>query len=108
MIHKPTETNWLHTVLDDAKAKDISILDVRRLTSITDIMAICTGTSNRHLQSIASKLAEQAKAAGNPPLSVEGEPGTDWILVDLGDAIVHIMLQETRTFYALEQLWSEK
>lgn len=105
MTNKPTHPDWLKATLDDAKAKDITVLDVRGLTSITDTMVVCTGTSNRHLQSIASKLAESAKEVGNPPLSVEGEPGSDWILVDLGDAIVHVMLKEARGFYNIEQLW---
>ena len=105
MTHKPTHPDWLKSTLEDAKAKDIIILDVRGLTSITDTMVVCTGTSNRHLQSIASKLAESSKEAGNPPLSVEGEPGCDWILVDLGDAIVHVMLKEAREFYDIEALW---
>lgn len=107
MTSELTYFNWLKTELDNAKAKDIVILDVRGITSIADTMVICTGTSSRHLQSIADKLAEAAKKIEQPPLSIEGEPGTDWILVDLGDAIVHIMLKEARAFYDLEGLWQK-
>jgi ribosome-associated protein len=68
-------------------------------------MVICTGTSNRHVKSIADKLAIKAKADGLPPISIEGEQDAEWVLVDLGDAIVHVMQQEARDFYQLEELW---
>ena len=108
MPRKPILTQWLRTQLEDSKAKDIVILEVRDLTSITDYMVICTGTSNRHVKSIANKLVEYAKKHKHPPLSMEGEQSAEWVLVDLGDAIVHVMQQETRDFYQLEKLWGSR
>ena len=98
---------WLKLQLEDAKAKDILMLDVKDKTSITDTMVICTGTSNRHVKSIASKLVEHAKAKGLMPVGVEGEQSAEWVLVDLGDAIIHVMQQEARDFYQLEELWTK-
>ena len=92
--------------VEDMKAKDVVCLDVKPLTSIADYMIVCSGTSNRHLYAIAQQVVEDSKQAGLPNLGVEGDKGADWILVDLADVIVHIMLPDTRTFYDLEKLWS--
>ncbi|MBL1433183.1 MAG: ribosome silencing factor [Gammaproteobacteria bacterium] len=92
-------------VLDDLKALNILPLDVRDLTSITDYMVIASGTSDRHIRSMASKVAEELKKSGYKQLGVEGEAEGEWVLVDFGDVIVHIMLPQAREFYKLENLW---
>jgi ribosome-associated protein len=92
--------------LDDMKGKDIIKLDVRSLSSVTDYMVIATGTSNRHVKSLAEEVSYKAKQAGYAPLGVEGAVSSDWVLADLGDVIVHVMQAEARDFYDLERLWN--
>lgn len=92
--------------LDDAKAEDIITIDVHGKSSITDQMIICTGTSSRHLTSVADRLIDACRKNGLLPLGVEGQGVSDWIVVDLGEAIVHIMQDESRRMYELEKLWS--
>lgn len=92
-------------VLDDMKARDVRVLDVSRLTSITDYMVIASGTSRRHVQSIAERLVERAKESGHPPYGIEGTDAAEWVLVDLQDVVVHVMQAEVRDFYKLEKLW---
>lgn len=92
--------------LDEMKANDVVQLDVSRLTSITDYLVIASGNSTRHVKAIAEHLVEQSKKVGVMPLGVEGEQAAEWVLVDLGDVIAHIMLPETRDFYQLEKLWT--
>jgi len=92
--------------LEDLKAQDVRVLDVTALTSIMDVMVIASGTSNRHVKALSESVLEAAKAAGVQPLGVEGDATSDWILVDLGDVVVHVMLPRTRSFYNLEKLWS--
>ncbi|MEJ2405679.1 MAG: ribosome silencing factor [Candidatus Thiodiazotropha sp.] len=92
--------------LEDMKAKDIVILDVRGKTSITDIMIVASGTSDRHVKSIAQTVAFQAKQAGEAPLGTEGIEDGEWALVDLNGVVVHIMQPKVRDFYHLERLWS--
>ena len=94
------------TLLEDMKAHEIQALNVAKMTTITDHMIICSGTSSRHTRSIAEHLVTEVKKQGIMPLGVEGEAEGDWILVDLGDAIVHVMLPDARAFYSLERLWS--
>jgi ribosome-associated protein len=92
--------------LEDLKAKDIREIDVRGKTSIADLLVIASGTSARHVKSIADEVVKFAKKAGVMPLGVEGEREAEWVLVDLGDVIVHVMLPRIREFYGLERLWT--
>ena len=94
--------------LEDLKAENIVALDVSARASFTDTMVFASGNSSRHVSSIAGSVVEAAKAAGTPPIGVEGMDVGEWVLVDLGDAIVHVMLPATREFYDLEKLWSEE
>jgi ribosome-associated protein len=91
--------------LADIKAVNVKVLDVRSLTDVADIMVIASGTSDRHVRSIADRVIEQAKASGMRPLGTEGEREGEWVLVDLQDIVVHVMLPRVREFYALERLW---
>ena len=91
--------------LDDLKADDVAMLDVRHLTTVTDTMVVASGRSDRHVRAIAGGLVEQAKKAGYRPLGVEGERSGEWVLVDLADLVVHVMLPRVREFYNLEKLW---
>jgi ribosome-associated protein len=91
--------------MDDIKAVNVSVLDVRNLTDITDTLIIASGNSDRHVRSIADRVIEYAKKAGFRPMGVEGERDGEWVLVDLQDVIVHIMLPRVREFYRLESLW---
>lgn len=107
MALSPEEVkNLAINALEEMKAKDIVCLDVKPLTSMADYMIVCSGTSNRHVKSIANQVVEDAKKSGHQPNGVEGESGSEWVLVDLSDAIVHVMLPDTRKFYDLEKLWS--
>jgi ribosome-associated protein len=94
------------TALDDMKGVDVRVIDVRELTSITDRMVIVSGTSTRHVKALAENVALQAKQHGYQPLGIEGENTAEWVLVDLADVVVHVMMPEIRDFYALEKLWS--
>jgi ribosome-associated protein len=94
------------TSLEDMKARDLRVLDVRGLTSVTDYLLIASGTSDRHVRSLAQALVESAKQAGLSPLGVEGQESGEWVLVDLCDVVVHVMQPRTREFYKLEDLWA--
>jgi ribosome silencing factor RsfS/YbeB/iojap len=91
--------------LDDMKAVNVKVMDVRKVTDVADCMVVASGNSDRHVRSIADRVTERAKAAGFRPMGVEGQGEGEWVLVDLSDVIVHILLPRAREFYALEQLW---
>ncbi len=92
--------------LEDGKARDIQALDVRANCDFTDWMVIATGTSTTHVKALGQAVSQDAKQAGHPPLGVEAPQDPEWVLVDLGDVVVHVMTERARAFYALEKLWS--
>lgn len=96
----------VHAALAEIKAKDPVEIDVRGRTSIADYLVVVSGTSTRHVKSVADEVVKFAKRLGVMPLGVEGEREAEWVLVDLGDVIVHVMLPRVREFYALERLWT--
>ncbi|MBT3412310.1 MAG: ribosome silencing factor [Halieaceae bacterium] len=93
--------------LDDLKAINTVTLDVTGLTDVMDYLVVASGTSNRHVKSLASNVCMEAKKQGQRALGVEGEDAGEWVLVDFGDVVVHVMLPATRDFYDLERLWAE-
>ena len=94
------------TALEDLKAEDITVLDVLGKTTVTDWIIVASGSSSRHVKSIANSVISSARQAGSPPLGFEGEAEGEWVLVDLGDVIVHVMQRQVREYYDLESLWS--
>ena len=96
----------VHAAMEEIKARDVTQIDVRGKTSVTDYMVVASGTSTRHVKSIADEVVRFAKKTGVMPLGVEGEREAEWVLVDLGDVIVHVMLPRVREYYALERLWT--
>jgi ribosome-associated protein len=92
------------SVLDDGKAEDIAIIDLRGKSSMADHMVIATGGSNRHVGALADHAADKLKQAGQP-IAIEGMPQCDWVLIDAGDIIVHLFRPEVRAFYNLEKMW---
>lgn len=99
-------THLITDALDDLKAVNPVTVDVRELTDVTDCLVIASGTSNRHVKSLAENVVVKAKEAGVRPLGVEGDDVGEWVLVDYGDVVLHVMLPATRDFYDLERLWS--
>lgn len=99
-------TDLVVDALEDLKAVDPKILDVRSISSVMDYLVVASGNSSRHVKSLADNVVIKAKEAGWPPIGVEGENAADWVLVDLGDVVVHVMQPAARSFYDLERLWS--
>ena len=102
---KPSLKTTVINALEDMKALEVRFLDVRGLTDIADCMVIASGTSDRHVRSVAQRVVEKAKEAGFRPHGVEGQQDADWVLIDLNEMIVHVMLPRVREFYGLEKLW---
>ena len=101
--------NLVVEILEDVKAHDVKVLDVSQLTDVTDIMVIASGTSVRHVKSMAIRVRDEVREKTRMrPIGVEGEDQGDWVLIDLGDIVVHIMRPETREFYDLERLWNRE
>lgn len=95
-------------VLDDAKAQDVGVFDLRDRNTFADFMVVASGTSSRQNKAMADRLSMKIKELGlAPPLGVEGQQEGEWVLVDLNDVVVHLMLPQTRAFYNLEKLWDE-
>ncbi|GAA5646432.1 MULTISPECIES: ribosome silencing factor [Vibrio] len=97
--------DFLADKADDMKAQDIITLDVQGKSSVTDYMIVCTGTSKRHVSSIADHVASEAKKAGLEPLGIDGEAEGEWVVVDMGTTMVHVMQEDQRELYQLEKLW---
>ncbi|WP_027855634.1 ribosome silencing factor [Marinobacterium litorale] len=98
--------NLVQGALDDMKARDVVTLDVTGKSSVTDWMVVASGTSKRHVISVAQDVLDKVKEAGLKPVGVEGQEAGDWVLVDLGDVVVHVMMPDARSFYDIERLWS--
>ena len=93
--------------LEDIKGMDIKVLDVIDKSSVTDIMIFASGNTSRQVKALANSVADKAKKAGSPALGIEGDEANEWVLVDLGDVVVHVMQPKIREFYNLEKLWGE-
>jgi len=105
-MQKPTKlVKTVVHALEDLKGSDIKVLDVQHLTTVTDWMIICTGTSTRHVKSLADNAADAARQAGARPMGIEGAEASEWVLVDLGSIVVHVMQAQARLHYQLEKLW---
>ena len=102
---KPSLKTVVIDALADMKALEVRVLDVRGLTDIADFMVIASGTSDRHVRSVAQRVVERTKEAGFRPHGVEGQQDSEWVLIDLNEMIVHVMLPRVREFYGLEKLW---
>ena len=107
MLTQAQTLEHIQFVLDEMKAQDIIILDVRKKTAIADYMIICTGRSSRHVAAIAEEIYEHLKKAGLPQLRISGQEQGEWALLDCCDVIVHVMQAETRAYYHLEELWQD-
>jgi ribosome-associated protein len=104
-MHSDALLKLAQNALEDLKARDLRVLDVRTLTSVTDYLLIASGTSDRHVRSLADNVISSASEAGEKPYGVEGKEAGEWVLVDLQDVVVHVMQPRVREFYKLEDLW---
>ena len=95
----------IYKVIEDAKGQDIRVLDVRDISDIADYMIVASGTSSRHVSSVADRIVDELRDHGCRPIGIEGKQGGDWVLIDFGDVIAHIMRPQIRDFYNLEKLW---
>ncbi len=106
MLNAEQLSNLVVNAMEDRKAENIKVLDVRGMSDITDWLVIASAASNRQVVAIADKIVEDAKERGCRPLGMEGEDAGEWVLVDLGDVVAHVMQPAIRDFYQLEKLWS--
>lgn len=105
-MSKPSIDNIVVEALEEVKAQNITTIDVTKQSDIMDTLVIASGTSSRHVKSLADNVVQEAKEQGYRPIGVEGLEQAEWVLVDFGDTVVHVMLPATRDFYDLEKLWS--
>ena len=103
----PATQRVIHETILDAKGQDVRVLDVRKVTDFTDYMIIASGTSNRHVISMGDRIVDALRAHNRRPIGIEGQDPGDWVLIDFGDVVVHLMRPQTRDFYNLEKLWSD-
>ena len=106
MLEPESLRDLVTEALDEMKGFDIKVLDVQGLTPLTDFMVVASGTSDRHVRALARSVVAKASAQGHTPLGIEGDREGEWVLVDLADVIVHVMLPRVRDFYQLERLWT--
>ena len=106
-MHATEMQKVIYDTLKDAKGQDIRVLHVEKITDFTDYMIIVTGTSNRHVVSMGDRVVDRTRELGRRTLGTEGQETGDWVLIDFGDVVVHLMRQQTRDFYNLEKLWSD-
>jgi ribosome-associated protein len=108
MLETSLLSSLVVSALEEAKAVDIKVIDVRKLTDITDQMIVCNGTSDRHVMALARQVMDTLAAQDTRPASIEGEDLGEWILLDYIDVLIHIMKRETREYYDLESLWDTR
>ena len=109
MKNKPIDLcKFIKNTLSKNKAKEITVIDLKKKTSIADYMIICSGTSNRHVIALSTYLVESLKKEKLNTLNVEGKRNGDWVLVDAGDIIIHLFRSEVREYYGLEKMWAEE
>lgn len=105
-IEQDPLVNTVVQAMDDLKAQNIQSIDVSDLSDVMDFFVIATGTSSRHVKALANNVIDESKRSGSRPVGVEGMDSGEWVLVDYGDVVVHVMQEATRAFYELEKLWS--